>query len=157
MDMVKELSELKETIANEITEANKEIRKSGGDLNTGDIEMIDKLTHAMKSLVTTCAMLEAEEENGYSERFMPMMGYGGYSGRDRRDGYSREGRANRNGYSGNYGSYARDSEGRFTREGRNGGYSRGMDWNEQLRRMMDEAPDEATRMDIKKLMDRMAN
>ena len=154
MDIIKELYELKETIGNEIAQANKEIKKSGGDLNTGDIEMIDKLTHSMKSLATTCAMLEAEE-GGYSERYM-MPFYGGYSGRERREGregggYSREGR---NG-GGSYGSYAR-GESRYSREGRNGGgYSRGMDWNEHLRMMMDEAPDEATRMDIKKMMDRM--
>jgi len=150
MELLKELKELKGTIANEIAEANKEIKKAGGDLNTGDIEMIDKLTHAMKSLATTCAMLEAEEENGYSGNYMPMGPY------YRDDGYSRRERMERrNGYSGNYGSYARDMDGRFTRESRNG-YSRGMDWNEHLRQMMDEAPDEATRMEIKKLMDRMA-
>ena len=149
MDLLKEIRELKETVGNEIAEANKEIKKAGGDLNTGDIEMIDKLTHAMKSLVTTCAMLEAEDD--YSERYEPTRTYygSGYSRRERHDG--------RNEYSGNYGSYARDREGRYTREGRAGGYSRGMDWNEHLRQMMDEAPDEATRMDIKKLMDRMAN
>ena len=117
MDMIRELNELKGTIYNEIVEANKEIKKAGGDLNSGDIEMIDKLTHAMKSLVTTCAMLEAEDD----------------------------------GYSGNYGGYAR----KYSREGRNG-YSR-MDWNERLRIMMDEAPDEQTRMDIKRMMDRMGN
>lgn len=155
MDIYKELCDLKETIANEIGQANKEIKKAGGDLNTGDIEMIDKLTHSMKSLITACAMLESEE-NGYSERYMPMgYGYEGGSYASRR-GYSREGRENRNGggYSGNYGSYAR-GESRYSRENRNG-YSR-MDWNEHLRMMMDEAPDEQTRMDIKKLMDRMAN
>ena len=148
MDLLKEIRELKETVGNEIAEANKEIKKAGGDLNTGDIEMIDKLTHALKSLVTTCAMLEADED--YSERYEPMGPYygGGYSRRERRD--------TRPGYSGNYGSYARDREGRSTRENRTGGYSRGIDWNEHLRQMMDEAPDEATRMDIKKLMDRMA-
>ena len=133
MDLLKELRELKETIGNEIAQANQEIRKSGGDLNTGDIEMIDKLTHAMKSLVTTCAMLEADEE--YSGKY--------YYGR-------------RNGYSGNYGSYAKERDGRIIRDGRNG-YSRGVDWTEQLRVMMDEAPDEATRVDIKRLMDRMTN
>lgn len=143
MDMIKELRELKTTIGNEIAQANQEIRKSGGDLNTGDIEMIDKLTHAMKSLVTTCAMLEAEDD-GYSGDYSPMGPY--YGGMSRRYG-NREGR---NGYSGNYGSYARN-EGRSNRNG----YSRGMDWSESLRVMMDEAPDEATRMDIKKLMDRM--
>ncbi|MBO7663580.1 MAG: hypothetical protein J6U01_09435 [Clostridia bacterium] len=153
MDVYKELCDLKETIANEITQANKEIKKSGGDLNSGDIEMIDKLTHSMKSLITACAMLEAEE-NGYTSDYMQDGGSyrGGYSSRR---GYSRENR-NGGGYSGNYGSYARN-ESRYSRENRNGGgYSRGMDWNEHLRMMMDEAPDEATRMDIKKLMDRMS-
>ena len=85
MNLLKELKELKDTIANEIAQANQEIRKSGGDLNTGDIEMIDKLTHTMKSLETTCAMLEAEED-GYSERYAPM---GPYYDRERgRTGYS---------------------------------------------------------------------
>ena len=138
MDMIKELRELKDTIAHEIAQANQEIKKSGGDLNTGDIDMIDKLTHSMKSLVTTCAMLEADDD-GYSE-------YGVMYSRE--DGNGR----NRNGYSGNRGSYARNNEGRYTRNG----YSRNA-WNDNLRQMMDEAPDEATRMDIKRLMDRMAN
>ena len=138
MELLKELKDLKETIANEITQANKEIKKSGGDLNSGDIEMIDKLAHSMKSLVTTCAMLEAEDNGGYSERNMP------YYSRD--DGYAR-----RYG-SGNYGSYARN-ESRYSRDNRNG-YSRGVNWDDHLRMMMDEAPDEATRMDIKKLMDK---
>ena len=127
MDMLKELRELKETIAHEIAEANQEIRKSGGDLNTGDIEMIDKLTHSMKSLITACAMLEAEED-GYS---------GDYDARD--DGARRNGRT---GYSGPYMGYNRK-------------YSRGVEWNDRLRQMMDEAPDETTRMEIRKLMDKM--
>ena len=143
MDIIKELYELKDTIANEIAEANKEIKKSGGDLNSGDIEMIDKLTHAMKSLVTTCAMLEAED--GYSSRD------GWYSRNEMRDSYGRDGRGN----SGNYGSYARDNDGRYIRETPTG-YSRTGDWSDQLRQMMNDAPDEATRMDIKKLIDRMA-
>lgn len=142
MELLKELKDLKETIANEITQANKEIKKSGGDLNTGDIEMIDKLTHSMKSLITACAMLEAEDDGGYSERYMP-----GYF---RDDGYTRRNSYGRNG-SGNYGSYAKN-EGRYSRNG----YSR-MDWNEHLRMMMDEAPDEQTRMDIKRMMDRTQN
>ena len=141
MDMLKEVRELKDTVAHEIAEVNQEIKKSGGDLNTGDVEMIDKLTHSLKSLVTVCAMLEAEENDGYSEDYyMPT-----YSRNDNsRRSYRRTG--------GNYGSYAREREGRYMRPG----YSRAMDWNDSLRQMMDEAPDEATRMDIKKLMDRMA-
>ena len=144
MDMIKELGEMKETIANEIAEANQRIRQSGGDLNAGDVEIIDKLAHSMKSLVSTCAMLEAEEDGGYSGRYYYGEGRG-YSGRERR-----------NGYSGNYGGYSRENRGRYSsREGR-GGYSRdGM--MDHLREMMDEAPDEQTRMEIKKMMDRMAS
>ena len=145
MDVIKELREMKETIAHEIAEANDKIRQAGGDMNTADVDIIDKLTHSMKSLATTCAMLEAEESDGYSGRY-----YDG-PGRGWREGY----REMRNGYGGNYGSYAREGS-RYSRDNRNG-YSRGMDWNDSLRQMMDEAPDEATRMDIKKLMDRMAN
>ena len=146
MDIIKELREMKDTIAREIEEANQRIRQSGRDLNAGDVEIIDKLTHSMKSVATTIAMLEAEEDGRYSNGWGQV--YGDYR--------ETPGRERRTGYSGNYGSYARNREGRYTREGRTGGYSRGMDWNEHLRQMMDEAPDEATRMDIKKLMDRMA-
>ena len=140
MELLKELKDLKETIANEIAQANKEIKKSGGDLNSGDIEMIDKLAHSMKSLVTTCAMLEAEEDGGYSERYMAPY-YSRDDGHTSRN-YTRDG-------SGNYGSYAKNGS-RYNRNG----YSRGVDWNDHLRMLMDEAPDEATRMDIKKLMDK---
>ena len=148
MDVIKDLKEMKETIAREIAEANDRIRKSGGDLNAGDVEIIDKLTHSMKSLATTVAMLEAEE--GYSENWGPY-GYeggqgGGYSGRERR-----------NGYSGNGGGYSREYRGRYSREGRNqyGRYSRDDGMMDHLRMMMDEAPDEQTRMEIKRLMDKM--
>ena len=45
--------------------------KSGTEMSTADLEKIDKLAHALKSLATYTAMKEAEEE--YSE--------GGMSGR----------------------------------------------------------------------------
>ena len=101
MDVYKELCDLKDVIANEITQANKEIKKSGGDLNSGDIEMIDKLTHSRKSLVTTCAMLEAED--GYSGEYARDDGYSRRYSREGRNSYGRE---NRNSYGGSYGSYA---------------------------------------------------
>lgn len=148
MDMIKELGEMKETIANEIAEANQRIRQSGGDLNAGDVEIIDKLAHSMKSLITACAMLEAEEDDGgYSGN------YGGY-GRENRGRYSyREGR--NGGYGGNYGGYSRENRNRYSnREGRDGGYSRDS-MMDHFREMMDEAPDEMTRMEIKRMMDRM--
>ena len=152
MDLIKELYEAKETVGNEIGDLNKKIRNNGGKITGADVDMLDKLTHSMKSLATTCAMLEAEEE-GYSGNYMPMpYGYSrngnGYSGNG--NGYSRNG----NGYSGNGGGYSR----RYSRESRDGyGYSGKGDMTDQLRQMMDEAPDEITRMEIKKLIDQMDN
>lgn len=85
---------------------------------------------------------------------MPMPAYGysrngnGYSGDG--NGYSRNG----NGYSGNGGGYSR----RYSRESRDGyGYSGKGDMTDQLRQMMDEAPDDLTRREIQKLMERMEN
>ena len=143
-NLIDQIYEMKEAVAFEIGEANKRIAQSGGKLSKEDLDIVDKLSHAMKSLVTTCAMLEAEEE-GYSSDYMPGQSYrGGYSGRERREGYSGEG------YSG---------RGRYSREGREGrnsyGYSRNGEMNERLRQMMDEAPDENTRMVIRKLMNNM--
>ena len=139
MDVIKELCEMKETIANEIAEANQRIRQSGGDMNTGDVEIIDKLTHSMKSLATTVAMLEAEED-GYSGN-----SYG--ASYENRNGSSREYRDG-----GTSGRYSRN-ESRYSRNYR--GYSRNGDMMDHLRMVMDEAPDENTRMEVKRLMDRI--
>ena len=61
------------------------------------------------------------------------------------------------GYSGYYpdsrvyrGSYKRDSMGRYSRDG----YSRS-DLTDKLRELMNEAPDDHTRMEIKRLIDKM--
>ena len=145
MDLIKELYEAKETVGNEIGDLNKKIRNNGGKITGADVDMLDKLTHSMKSLATTCAMLEAEEE-GYSGHYMPMpYGYSRYG-----NGYSRNG----NDHSGNGGGYSR----RYSRESRDGyGYSGKGDMTDQLRQMMDEAPDDLTRREIQKLMERMEN
>lgn len=145
MDLMKELYEAKETVGNEIGDLNKKIRNNGGKITGADVDLLDKLTHSMKSLATTCAMLEAEEE-GYSGHYMPMP-YG-YSRNG--NGYSRNG----NDHSGNGGGYSR----RYSRESRDGyGYSGKGDMTDQLRQMMDEAPDDLTRREIQKLMERMEN
>lgn len=157
MDLIKELYDMKETVGQKIAEANKKIHKAGGTMDISDIEIVDKLAHSMKSLVTACAMLEAEEK-GYSNDRMPTgpvyypgttTGYAGRRGEYRDDGYSRESRDG----SGNNGGYSRNGH---SRENRNSyGYSRTGDMTDQLRQMMDEAPDEVTRMEIKKLIDKM--
>ena len=147
--------EMKENVGNEIGDANKKIRDAGGKINMQDLDAIYKLSKSAMALTTTCAMLKDEEEKengGYSERWMPGPIYNpgmpyGYSRRgERRDDYSR------NGMGGTRGGYSRD-DGRYSRNG----YARNGDMSEQLRQMMEDAPDDLTRMEIKKLMDRMEN
>ena len=152
MDLLKEVYDLKETVGHKIAQANKKIKANGGDIANDDVEIIDKLTHSLKSLVTTCAMLEAEEDDdGYSGRYMPAYNPGVHYGYSRRDGMDNGyGGETRNGYSGNHDGYSR----KYSRETRNG-YSRTGDMTDQLRQMMEEAPDEITRMEIKKLVDQM--
>ena len=146
MDLLKEVYDLKETVGHKIAQANKKIKANGGDIANDDVEIIDKLTHSLKSLVTTCAMLEAEEDDGYSGRYMPTWNPGVTYRRDGGNSYD-----NRDGYSGNRGGYSRN---RYSRENRNE-YSRTGEMSDQLRQMMEEAPDDMTRMEIKKLMDKM--
>lgn len=110
------LHDLCEVISRELEDANEKIRKAGGKISAGDLEYIDKLTHSLKSIKTTIAMMEAEDEDGYSNRgYMPYYGGGmSYAGRmnakrDSMGRYSREGRD----YSRNHGngySYAEDME-----------------------------------------------
>ena len=66
MDIIKELYDMKETVGQKIADANKKLHKAGGAMDMSDIEIVDKLAHTMKSLVSTCAMLEAEDGE-YSE------------------------------------------------------------------------------------------
>lgn len=139
MDYLKDLHETCETLSRELGEANEKIKRAGGKLSAGDLEYIDKLTHALKSVKTTIAMMEAEDE-GESGYYMPMYGrsYG-----DRNYGM-RDGN-----------SYARrrDNMGRFT--SRRGGMSYDDGMVEELRDLMDRAPDESTRREFQKLITKL--
>lgn len=78
-------------------EAIEQKLKAGTEMSTADLEKIDKLTHAMKSLKTYMAMLEAEE--GYSED----SGMSGRRGRAMNGRYvSRDGGSYADGYSRGY-------------------------------------------------------
>lgn len=128
------LHDLCEVISRELEDANEKIRKAGGKISAGDLEYIDKLTHSLKSIKTTIAMMEAEDEDGYSNRgYMPY--YGG--------GMSYAGRMNAK----------RDSVGRYSREGRdysrNHGYSYAEDMEqtrEEMRELAQKMPEEHRRM-----------
>lgn len=122
-----DLEELCETLSDKVSEANEKIRKAGGDLNGGDLQFVDTLSHALKSIVTIMAMTEPD---GYSHDYQQ-----GYSGRYPGNPYTR-----------------RDSMGRYSR-GR--GYSRGEEVIDQLREVMESAPDEKTRQEIHRLITRL--
>lgn len=119
------LYDLCEVISRELDECNEKIRQAGGKLSAGDVDYLDKLTHALKSIKTTVAMMEADDEGGSSyrggnsRRYMPWYGGMSYEGNmgnsyNRGSSYAR-GRNNnpmgRNQYSreGGY-SYADDME-----------------------------------------------
>lgn len=112
-----DLHEICEKLTDEIGEMNEKMEKNGGKMSAGDLEAIDKLTHALKSVKTTLAMEEYDDDRS-----------GDYMGGSYQRGGNRGGRSNRGSYErgGSYargrGRYAqRDSMGRYSSEY---GYSR---------------------------------
>lgn len=150
-NMTKELHELCDTLGRALKEANEKLRNAGGKMSTTDLDYVDRLTHSLKSIKATIKMIEDEEmEDGGS--------YGDGSYRMR--GYSR------NDYRGSYddGSYARgrgryanrDSMGRYSSRDGSYGYSRdGGDMVEELRGLMQDAPNEQLRQEMQRLIDKM--
>lgn len=69
-DKIEMLHELCETLTDELEEINEKIQKSDG-MSAGDLEAVDKLTHALKSIKTTIAMMEADDDgySGYYPRY----------------------------------------------------------------------------------------
>lgn len=136
MEHLKALQEICDTLSKELAKANDKIRAAGGALTTADVDYVDKLTHSIKSVKTTIAMMEAEEgDEGGSYGYAP----NGYS---RRPEYSY---ARRN--------VRRDSMGRYS--GARGGYSRDGAMLDELYELMDKAPDERTRQEMQRMIDRM--
>lgn len=142
MDRIKDLHLLCEYVSDSIADANEKIRQSGGKLSPGDVDYIDKLTHALKSIKAVEAMMEGEED-GYSSYPMAYEGSNrGMSGRSYRGG-------SYNSYDGSYRrgmSSKRDSMGRYSREG---------DYEQSLREAIENAPDEQTRQSLQRMMDNM--
>lgn len=122
------LHELKEKLMRELEDYSE-----NGKFSKDDVEAIKYITSAIDHL---CNIME-DTDGEYSERMMPPYAY-------EQDGGNRGG-----GYSSNY-AYARgrrrDSMGRYSREG-----SR-EEMVMQLREMMQNAPDERTRMRIDELV-----
>ena len=138
-----ELYELKEKLCRELKKYSSE------DVTTNSLEVIDKLSHAVKNIDKIIEKYEEEEGASY--------GYGSY------EGSYRGGRSNRGSYN-NGNSYARgrgrnakrDSMGRYSSTGSSyDGYSRNADIASELREMMMDAPDEQTRMEYQRVISKL--
>ena len=109
MDYINDLYELRDIVAEEAHTAKEKIKAAGG-MSGGDYDIVDKITHTMKSL-DCCIEKEEEKDDGYSGRMYPDGIGGSYRS------YSREnGRMGRNGYSMARGrmNARRDSMGRYS-------------------------------------------
>lgn len=139
-----DLHDLGEKITDEIAKANKKLEKSGGELSAGDIEYIDKLTHALKSIKTTLAMEEYEDDysNMYGGNSYARGGNRGGGRSSNRSGNSYEGG---NSYArGRRGNVRRDSMGRYSRDGYS--YDDAMDeMASSIREGMHDMPEELKR------------
>ena len=160
--MMDKLYDLKEMLCEELKEYG-----AKDSLDMGGLEIVDKLAHAIKNIDRIIEAYEMEEEG------MSMRG-GSYRGSYAREGQGGQG-GGQGGQGGSYrrgGSYARgggrgrgqnarrDSMGRYasasSRYSREGGYSRhGEDMVEELRMLMEEAPDEQTRKEIERLVEKL--
>ena len=128
MEKLKELHELCETIMDEICEINKKTREGG--MSAGDLETIDKLTHSLKSIKATIAMMEEEDE--------------GMSGAEASYRYSRNGSYRGGSYRGR--SYESGMSGRRDSMGR---YARANEsFLAAVENLMKKAPDEDTRRQL---------
>lgn len=142
--------DLKEMLCKELEEYGNK-----GELTPGSLEVIDKLAHAVKNLHKIIEAYEEEEEGSYAGSYR-----GSYRGSYAQGG-GQGGQGGNMGGGSNRGSYARgrgrnarrDSRGRYSSEG---GYSRAAeDMKEQLRELMEQAPNEMTRRELEKLVERM--
>ena len=157
MDIINDLYEMCDIIGEALHEANDKIRKAGGKLSAGDVTYIDQITHAMKSVKTTIAMLEG----GYSKE-----GNGSYDGGSYfyRGNGEQSYRGSYRGRSMDVGSMdgGRSMDGNGSREGGGNsarGYSRygsGMaGMIEELRNLTDETPDQRTRRELQHFIEKL--
>ena len=142
MDYMKDLESLCDVLSEKISEKTRKIKNGG--MNDGDLETIDKLTHALASVKKIMAFMEDDEEySGY----YPMSYDGGSYRNSYRGSYARNGG----------GSYARgqrrDSMGRYSGER---GYSRN-DLADKMRELMHDAPDDRTRQEMQRMVEKLEN
>lgn len=151
-DVYNDLADLCETTSREIKEANDKIRNSGGKISSVDLGYIDKLTHILKSIKTTMAMMDAEDEGSYRDGSYNINGTYN-NGSMRRGSYRNDGTYAR----GRGRNAKRDSMGRYSsrmsRDDR--AYDDGM--MDELRELMEDAPNEQIKKEFQQFISRIEN
>lgn len=122
---MKHMYDLREKLCKELDEL------SEGHLDMNSLDAINKLTHSIKSIDTIMAM----EEAGYSRE-----GNGSYD----------EGGSYRRGRSATTGRYVSRASDRYSRD-----YSRNDGLRAKLEELVHDAPDDKTREELQRLIDRM--
>jgi len=140
--------ELKDMLCEELEEYGKKDK-----LDVGGLEIVDKLAHTIKNLDK---IIESYEDEGYSEAYYD----GSYEGTGNMGGGNMGGSyARRYSRERGRGSYAmargrgknakRDSMGRYSRDGKM--------MAQELRELMEDAPDERIKMEMQKLIQKVEN
>lgn len=127
--------ELKNMLCEELEEYGKKDK-----LDVGGLDIVDKLAHTIKNLDKIIEAYEEEEYSGASDRTYDGVydgNYRDYSRRSRRGTYSMANGRN----------VKRDSMGRYSRD------KKGM--VQDLREIMEEAPDERTKMEFQKFIQKI--
>ena len=140
--------ELKDMLCEELKEYGKKDK-----LDVGGLEIVDKLAHTIKNLDK---IIESYEDEGYSEAYYD----GSYEGTGNMGGGNMGGSyARRYSRERGRGSYAmargrgrnarRDSMGRYSRDGKM--------MAQELRELMEDAPDERIKMELQKVIQKVEN
>lgn len=146
-----ELYELKEMLMKELEEYGRK-----GEMSAGSLEIVDKLSHAIKNL---CKIIEAaeEEEEGYSRRGGSYYYEGGQGGNTNTARMGRGGSGGGSSYARGGGrgrgrNARRDSMGRYSRTGGSMYYRNADELVEQLEELMEDAPNEQIRQRMGQLV-----
>ena len=125
---MKELYNLKEKLCDELKSYNKK------EMSSASLEVMEKLSNTIKNLDK---IIDHYSEEGYAASYNSY-----YNNRSNPNSYARGRGA------------SRDNMGRYSTRGE-GGYSYHDSMMDELRDMMDDAPDEKTRQEIRRFMDKM--
>lgn len=68
-DTLELLYELCDMTTSKLWMLKEKFAKNNREIPNNDVDLFDKLTHSLKSIKTTIAMMESEEEGGYSGNY----------------------------------------------------------------------------------------